>query len=89
MYKTSFWTKLFGIKEFELYSTALEQESYSVLDEDLTRGYIFTTILMKSNKYTSTELTSYILVDFIAHMAAIWLGFYWIFKIVYMYLLPI
>jgi hypothetical protein len=44
---------------------------------------------MKSNKYTSTEVTNYILIDFIAHMTAVLLGMFWIFKIFYQYVLPI
>jgi hypothetical protein len=67
----------------------LKSQDYSVFDADLTRGYTFTTILMKSKKYTSTEVTKYVLIDFIAHMTAVLLGFYWIFKIFYRYVLPV
>ena len=44
---------------------------------------------MKSKLYTSTELTKYIVVDFIGQMTAVMLGIYWIFKIFYMYGLPV
>lgn len=45
--------------------------------------------MMKSQKYTSTEVRQYVLIDFIAHMTAVMLGIYWIFKVFYMYFLPI
>lgn len=60
-----------------------------MLDLDLTRGYLHTQLFVKSRRYTSTEVTQYRLIDFIAHVTAMLLGLFWIFKLFYLYVLPI
>lgn len=54
-----------------------------MLDYDLTRGYIQTAMIMKSQRYTSTNISQYIGFDFVGHFAATMLGVYWIFYFIY------
>lgn len=80
---TSFWTKLWGIQRIELYTELEDAISYSLYDEDLTRGYIQSTTFMKSNKYTSTNMSQYVMFDLIGHLAATMLGIWWFYKFVH------
>lgn len=59
LYYTGFWTKLFGVKKIEFYSRARPSTQSDVLDEDLSRGYYHTQLIVKSRTYTSTELTTF------------------------------
>ena len=51
-----------------------------MFDEDLTRGYIHTSTFMKTNRYNSTAMVQFVGMDFLAYLASIMIGCWWIWK---------
>ena len=67
----------------------MKNQPYTLFDPELSRGYIYTNILTKSLYYTNISEQKFSLIDFIGTSAALLLGFWWIFKFLMDFFIPI
>lgn len=65
-----------------------EFKDYPLVDSELTRGYVFTSIFIKSKYYDSTQIYHFGGIEFIGALTAILLGYWWIYRIFYLYIFP-
>lgn len=80
IYWSSFWTKLFGINDMELLGFQKPAVPVAMRDADLTRGYLVTLLYVKSSFYTVTNVSKYVFIDFLAHLAAVAYGLWWLYR---------
>lgn len=63
----------------------MRSDGYTARDADLTRGYIMTFLILKSDRYNSTGITKFGWEDFIGMATAILLGHWYVYKFIYTY----
>lgn len=80
IYWTSFWTKLFGVSQMELFGQQKAAATETLIDQELTRGYKLTLLYVKSSYYTVTNVAQYVFIDLLAHLAAVGYGLWWLYR---------